>query len=137
MRNFIKLKSILNILVPSLVRDKISNGKKNFADEEGEGTIIFIDIHDFDTISKTYHPQELIQLLDSIYNQFDLYCDQFGIQKIESVGKRYMACGGLKSADKKIDSAFLNKHHTVRVIDFAMEIQNYTKQLFLKGGSQL
>jgi len=54
--------------VPSLVRDKISYGKKNFAEEEGEGTIIFIDIYDFDNISKLYKPKELIQLLDTVYN---------------------------------------------------------------------
>ena len=54
MRNFLKLKSILNILVPSLVRDKIRSGKKNFSDEEGEVSIVFIDIHQFDSIVKTY-----------------------------------------------------------------------------------
>ena len=48
-----------------------------------------------------------------------------------------MACGGLKSADKKIDSKFLNKHHSVRVIDFALEIVNYTKQVFLKNGNHI
>jgi len=46
-----------------------------------------------------------------------------------------MACGGLKTADKKIDISFLNKHHSVRVIDFAIEIQNYMKQIFLKNGN--
>ena len=96
--------------------------------------IIFIDIHQFDNITKMYTAKELIAFLDSVYNQFDFYCDQYGIQKIESVGKRYMACGGLMSADKKIDSVFLNKHHSVRVTDFALEITNYAKQVFLKNG---
>lgn len=54
MRNFQKLKSILNILVPSLVRDKIRQGKKNFSEDEGEVTIVFIDIHGFDQIVNTY-----------------------------------------------------------------------------------
>ena len=49
-RSFLKLKSILNILVPSLVRDKIRSGKKNFSDDEGEVTIVFIDISKFDNI---------------------------------------------------------------------------------------
>lgn len=75
----IKLKKILNILVPSLVRDKIAAGKKNFADEEGEATIIFIDIHNFDVITSQYSPKELVVLLDQVYNQFDTYCDQYGI----------------------------------------------------------
>jgi len=44
-RSFLKLKSILNILVPSLVRDKLRSGKKNFTEEEGEVTIIFIDVN--------------------------------------------------------------------------------------------
>lgn len=48
-----------------------------------------------------------------------------------------MACGGLKSADKRIESIFLNKHHSVRVTDFALEILNYTKQVFLKSGQHL
>lgn len=49
-RQFLKLKSILNILVPSLVRDKIRAGKKGFSDDEGEVTIILIDIAKFDSI---------------------------------------------------------------------------------------
>lgn len=49
-RNYIKLKNLLNILVPSLVRDKISSGKKHQAEEEGEGTFIYIEIHDFQKI---------------------------------------------------------------------------------------
>lgn len=33
-----------------------------------------------------------------------------------------MACGGLKTAEKKIDARLLNRHHSVRVTDFALEI---------------
>jgi len=48
-----------------------------------------------------------------------------------------MACGGLKSAEKKIDSRLLNRHHSVRVTDFAMEIAVYSKQIFLKNGKNI
>jgi hypothetical protein len=37
-------------LVPSLVRDRIRSGQKNFSNEEGEVTIVFIDIREFDAI---------------------------------------------------------------------------------------
>ena len=56
---------------------------------------------------------------------------------IESVGRRYMACGGLKSADKRIESIFLNKHYSVRVIDLALELHNYTKQVCLMSVNHL
>ena len=75
--------------------------------------------------------------MDQVYNAFDQLCDQFGLQKIETVGKTYMACGGLKSAEKKIDARLLNRHHSVRVTDFAMEIANYVKSIYLKSGRHL
>jgi class 3 adenylate cyclase len=64
-------------------------------------------------------------------------CDQYGLQKIETVGKTYMACGGLKSAERKIESRLLNRHHSVRVTDFGMEVATYAKSVFLKNGKHL
>ena len=48
-----------------------------------------------------------------------------------------MACGGLKSAEKNIESRLLNKHHSVRVTDFAMEVCNYSKGVFLNNGKNI
>ena len=59
-------------------------------------TIIFIDINEFDNIVSTYSGKELIDLLDKLYNAFDRLCETYGLAKIETVGKTYMACGGLK-----------------------------------------
>jgi len=63
-RNFAKLKQILDILVPSLVRDKVRQGQKNFSDTEGEVSLIFFDIYRFDDIVKNYTTRELLTLLD-------------------------------------------------------------------------
>lgn len=134
MRNFAKLKQILDILVPSLVRDKVRQGQKNFSDTEGEVSLIFFDIYRFDDIVKNYTTRELLTLLDQLYNVLDQLCDQYGLQKIETIGKTYMACGGLKTAERKIDSRLLNRHHSVRVTDFAVECSNYIKTIFLKSG---
>jgi class 3 adenylate cyclase len=48
-----------------------------------------------------------------------------------------MACGGLKSAEKKIEARLLNRHHSVRVTDFAMEIASFVKTQYLKSGKIL
>jgi len=134
-REYLKLKSILNILVPALVRDKVQSGKKNFCEEEGQVTICFVDIHQFDKIVSNYPGNELIELMDKIYGVFDQLCDQYGLQKIETVGKTYMACGGLKQAEKKVDQKLLNRHHTVRVTDYTMEMLNVAKTIYLKDGT--
>jgi Adenylate and Guanylate cyclase catalytic domain len=47
--------------------------------------------------------KELCEWLDNIYQSFDQLCEKHGLQKIETVGKTYMACGGLKQSEKKID----------------------------------
>jgi class 3 adenylate cyclase len=48
-----------------------------------------------------------------------------------------MACGGLKSAEKKIDARLLNRHHSVRVTDFAVEVASFVKDFYLKNGKHL
>jgi len=40
-----------------------------------------------------------------------------------------MACGGLQSAEIKIEARFLNRHHTVRATDFAMAANNYVQTI--------
>lgn len=44
-KSYLKLKNILDILVPSIVRDKIRQGQKNYTESEQEITIVFFDIH--------------------------------------------------------------------------------------------
>jgi GGDEF domain-containing protein len=70
-KEYNKLLQIINILIPSLVRDRIKEGQKNFSDAQGEVTIIFIDIDQFDAIVSQYSGKELIELLDRLYNAFD------------------------------------------------------------------
>lgn len=48
-----------------------------------------------------------------------------------------MAVGGLKSAEKKMDEKLLNKHHSVRVTDFATDILNSIKNIYLKNSINL
>ena len=45
-----KLKSIINVLIPSFVREKIEDGKKKFSDLEQDVTVVFIDIANFKEI---------------------------------------------------------------------------------------
>lgn len=137
-RNYVKLRSILNVLVHGLVRDKLRL-KRNIPEEEGEVTIIFISIHQFEELDKIYHNSgnELLQTLNQIYNTFDQLSDQYGLQCVEILGKTYMAVGGLKSAEKKMDEKLLNKHHSVRVTDFATDILNSIKNIYLKNSTNL
>jgi hypothetical protein len=63
-RSHLKLRSVLNILVPSLVRDKVRAGKKNFSEDEGEVTLVAIEIYQFEQLFQSYAGQELLSFLD-------------------------------------------------------------------------
>ena len=48
-----------------------------------------------------------------------------------------MACGGLKSAEKKIEARLLSRHHSVRATDFGIGVLNYVDTMYLKNGTSL
>lgn len=59
------------MLVPNLVRDRVAGGKKNHQIEEGEATVIYIIIENFDMMVSSYKPKELISGIDKIFKHFD------------------------------------------------------------------
>ena len=128
---------ILNILLPEFVRERIRNGQRFISEDQGVVTIIFIDILDFDDVVKMYQPGELIEFLDKMYNAFDQMCNIHSLQKIETVGKTYMACGGLKAIEKNYNKNRSIKHHTIRIVNLAFEIVEYVKKRTLKNGDPL
>ena len=136
-KEFKKSKTIFNILLPEFVRERIRNGQTFISEDQGVVTIIFIDIQDFDDVVKVYQPGELIEFLDKMYNAFDQMCNIHSLQKIETVGKTYMACGGLKAIEKNYNKNRAIKHHTVRILNMGFEILDYVKKRTLKNGNPL
>jgi class 3 adenylate cyclase len=54
-------------------------------------SVLFIDLMDFDALVADLQPEELVQLLDQVWNLFDRLVERNGVTKIETVGKTYMA----------------------------------------------
>ena len=48
-----------------------------------------------------------------------------------TVGKTFVACGGLKFCEKNLDPRLLTNYHTVRVIEFAVKAQAYVSHITL------
>jgi len=136
-KEFKKSKNILNILLPDFVRERIRSGQRFISEDQGIVTIIFVDMMDFDDIVSMHQPGELIDFLDKMYNAYDQMCNIHTLQKIETVGKSYMACGGLKAIEKNYKKNQSIKHHTVRILDFAFEVLDYVKKRNLKNGDPL
>ena len=62
--------------------------------------IIFCDIVGFDDIIKV-EKEKTVEILDQLFRVFDELCDDRGLQKIETVGKTYMAATRMKKKSEQ------------------------------------
>ena len=99
---------LLNIL-PQVIADKLKQNLRSFsedafvrhssaaliAEQFDEVTILFADIVGFTPLSARISPQELVNLLNDIFSNFDQLVEKHGLEKIKTIGDAYMVAGGL------------------------------------------
>ena len=130
-----KAKNILSYLLPQFVRKRVKEGVRYIAEDKGTVSIIFVDLCAFDDIMQMYTPQELTSFLDDIFGRIDNLCESIGVTKIETVGKTYLACTGLKDSEEKMDPKLTSVPHARRAIEFALAIIREAEKIPLKDGN--
>lgn len=65
------------------------------ADEFPAVTVLFADIVGFTTLSADIKPGELVTILNDIFTRFDGLADEYGVEKIKTIGDAYMAVSGV------------------------------------------
>jgi len=128
---------VLSNLLPSFVKEKVKQGIRYLAEEQGIVTVMFCDIYNFDNICATHDPKELTELLDGFFFLLDKLCDRHGVSKIETVNKTYMACGGLKDSEVGMRSELRDKNHAIRTIELALDILKSLEPICLKNDDKL
>ena len=132
-----KTQRILSFLLPSFVKKRVKNGARYIADDQGTVTILFCEIVDFESICNDYTPLELTSFLDSVFQKFDSLCSSNGVTKIETVGKTYMACAGLKDSETEIDSEIAAISHAQRALALALMMMQEVEKQKLKNRKTL
>jgi phospholipid-translocating P-type ATPase (flippase) len=132
-----KAQSILSFLLPAFVKERVKDGARYIAEDQGTVTIVFCDIYDFERICAEYDPTELTDFLDELFRKLDALCDVHGVTKIETVGKTYMACAGLRDSEAEMSETLLQRSHARRGVDLALDILRTIKHLKLKFGEFL
>lgn len=61
--------------------------------------IIFTDIVNFSQISLNMKPIKVMDMLQDLFSRFDVLCDRFGIQKLETIGDAYICTSGMFDED--------------------------------------
>ncbi|MEI9893081.1 MAG: adenylate/guanylate cyclase domain-containing protein [Chthoniobacter sp.] len=85
---------LLNIL-PGTIARRLQAGEGLIADHFAEATVLFADIVNFTQLSAGIPPQAVVSLLNKIFSAFDQLAEDFGLEKIKTIGDAYMVVGGV------------------------------------------
>eukprot|EP00736_Rhodelphis_marinus_P004819 Rmarinus@m.11006 len=86
-------KLLLNIL-PHAVTERLKVGTQSIAESHDHTSILFADIVGFTDYSTTVSAEQLVDLLNFLFSDFDDLCDDCGVEKIKTIGDCYMAVSG-------------------------------------------
>lgn len=112
-------KLLLNIL-PQSVAERLKSNEIRIADSHPEVTIMFADLVDFTKLSATLPPSELVDLLNSVFSEFDRLAEKYGLEKIKTIGDAYMAVAGAPNP---------RSDHAQAVADMALEMQTVLSEM--------
>jgi class 3 adenylate cyclase len=88
---------LLNIL-PASIAERLRGGETVIADRFDELTVLFADCVGFTEMSSRLPPAEVVDHLNRVFSAFDRLADQYGLEKIKTIGDAYMVAGGLQPA---------------------------------------
>ena len=85
---------LLNIL-PRSIADRLKADSQPIADQFRSASILFADVVDFTPWSERLTPDEVVGCLDHLFSHFDDLAEQYGLEKIKTIGDCYMVAAGV------------------------------------------
>ena len=85
---------LLNIL-PSSIAERLKAQTRPIADHIGSASILFADVVDFTPWSERLQPEEVVGCLDLLFSHFDGLSEDYGLEKIKTIGDCYMVAAGV------------------------------------------
>ena len=78
---------------------------QTIADGFADVTVMFADIVNFTQVAANMAPNQVFAMLNRIFSAFDDLADQYGLEKIKTIGDAYMVAGGLNDGQTDYSAA--------------------------------
>ncbi|KAL0037387.1 hypothetical protein WJX79_005383 [Trebouxia sp. C0005] len=108
----VRQQALLNQMLPSKVLAALTDGRTPEPEQYDCVTVIFCDIMDFNELSATLQPQQVMEMLDRLYNVLDNLALRHQLFKVETIGCTHMVVGNLQNPQPD---------HTARAVWFALD----------------
>jgi class 3 adenylate cyclase len=120
-------KLLLNVL-PAAVAERLKNSNQTIADGFADVTVMFADIVNFTQVASNMSPSQVFAMLNRIFSAFDELAEDYGLEKIKTIGDAYMVAGGLNQ-----DLA----NYSEAIADMAAAMRDLLRRDFSVNSSQL
>jgi len=106
---------LARLLPPSIVPLLVQGGiqRTRIIERFQNATILFTDMVNFTSFSRTIHPIYLMEFLNEMYTRFDEITDKYKLYKVEIIGDAYFLVGGCPE---------VSEDHTERMLLAATEM---------------
>ena len=118
---------LLNIL-PGPIAERLKNSDQTIADGFADVTVMFADIVNFTQVAEGMAPAQVFAMLNRIFSAFDELAEQFGLEKIKTIGDAYMVAGGLGGSAENYSAA---------IADMAVAMRDLLRNDFAVNSSHL
>lgn len=118
---------LLNIL-PGPVAERLKSSDKTIADGFADVTVMFADIVNFTQVAANMSPSQVFAMLNRIFSAFDELAEEYGLEKIKTIGDAYMVAGGLNEQIADYSAA---------IADMAVSMRDLLRRDFTINASHL
>ncbi|XP_071951380.1 guanylate cyclase soluble subunit alpha-2-like [Antedon mediterranea] len=91
-------------------------------------TMLFSDLVGFTAICATATPMMVVNMLNTLYTEFDTFCEFLDVYKVETIGDAYCVAGGLHKASST---------HAQKVAIMALKMLSASKQVNAHDGKPI
>lgn len=126
---------LLNVL-PEEIAETLKSSEATIAERYESASVLFADLVDFTPMSAEMGPEDMVDLLNELFSEFDSLVEKLDLEKIRTIGDSYMVVSGaprrrhnhaLAAAELALDMReYIEKRpeHTGRGIDFRIGINS-------------
>jgi len=127
-RSEMLLRNVLPQKIVNRLKDSSTSQKEYFAEHFDSATILFADLVGFTTLAAQMDALDLVNSLNQIFSEFDQIAEQFGLEKIKTIGDAYMVVGGVP---------MFKPNHAVAIAEMAIAMQNYLATFEILPGQSI